>query len=136
MNNSIVLIVSHITAAVFGGCLVYLWFRNDINRLTALQKPGRWETPEEFKERNGYSLPGEAAVYCRWKRNGRMYKKLKELSENNIVLSPDTWTVHTYFTALSIGKVHGEFMEILCADSDMGYPPPKCQSPASEMEPN
>jgi hypothetical protein len=122
MNNSAGFILSHILAAFLGGCLTYSWFRNTVDRLTTLQNSGRWETPEDFKKRTGSSLPGEAAVYCRWKKEGMMYRKLKELSNSEIAPSPDAWSVHMYSMALSLGNAHGEVMEILCADSNMGYP--------------
>jgi hypothetical protein len=132
MPDSIVMIVTHIAAAVMGGYLAYSWFRSDINRLFVLKKAGRWETPEDFKNRTGSSLPGEAAVYCRWKKDGPMYRKLKALHKSKLCADPDTWGIHTYNAALSIGHAHGESKEILCANSDMGCPPPKCESPVVE----
>ena len=124
MTDSFVLIFIGLFSFVFGSYLAWTKYRNDIRILKALHIPDRWETPKDFKDRTGYSLPGEAAVYCRWKKDGTMYKKLKDLHGDNIASDPDVWTVHTYLTALSVGNAHGEQMEILCANSDLGYPPP------------
>jgi hypothetical protein len=127
MTNSFVLAVICIAAFILGAYMAWTWFRVEIQVLKARQKADKWETPKDFKERTGSSLPLEAAVYCRWKKDGPMYMKLKELYANNIAADPDVWAVHTHFTALSIGDVHGEQMEILCADGDMGYPPPHAE---------
>jgi hypothetical protein len=119
-----IIIIISLGSAIFGGYIVYSWMKNSLAQAEALKKASKWETPNDFKERTGSGLPGEAAVYCRWKKDGPMYKKLKKLHESNIATDPDGWTVHTHFTALSLGNAHGEKMEILCANSDLGYPPP------------
>ncbi|MDR2053275.1 MAG: hypothetical protein LBP80_07660 [Treponema sp.] len=121
--DSIIFIILGLAAFGMGVYMAWTWFKNDILVLEARQKAGKWETPKEFKERTGSSLPGEAAVYCRWKKDGPMYKKLGELHANNIAADPDIWVIHTHFAAMSLGDAHGEQMEILCADSDMGCPP-------------
>jgi hypothetical protein len=113
---------------ICGAYLTHLWFKNEILRMKALKKADTWETPNDFKMRTGSSLSGEAAVYCRWKKDGPMYKKIKTLHKNNMAANPDEWIIHTYFTALSIGNAHGEQMEILCADSDMGCPSQRIKS--------
>jgi hypothetical protein len=131
MSDSLVLGIICIACFIAGFYMVWIWLKNDIAVLQALQKSDKWETPKDFRKRTGSDLPREAAVYCRWKKDGPMYKKLKtlkELYESNIAKDPDEWAVHTYSTALSLGNVHGEQMEILCADNDMGCPPPAYQN--------
>jgi hypothetical protein len=122
--NSLFIGIVGLVSFICGAHLAHLWFKDEILRLKALKKADTWETPKDFKMRTGSSLPGEAAVYCRWKKDGPMYERIKTLRENNMATNPDEWIIHTYFTALSIGNAHGEQMEIFCANSDMGCPPP------------
>jgi hypothetical protein len=123
MTDSFTLIILGLGCFVFGSWFAWMWYRQQILVLKARQSPDKWETPKDFRDRTGSSLPGEAAVYCRWKKDGPMYGKLKDLHERNITSDPDTWIVHTHSMALSLGSAHGEQMEILCANSDLGCPP-------------
>jgi hypothetical protein len=126
--DSIILIILGLAAFGMGVYMAWTWFKNDILVLKARQKAGKWETLKEFKERTGSSLPGEAAVYCRWKKDGPMYKKLRELYANNIAADPDIWVIHTHFAAMSLGDAHGEQMYSVPTVIWAAPPTPTCRS--------
>jgi hypothetical protein len=125
LTSTYFLFIFGLAMFVFGSFMAWLRFKNEILMWKYLSKATEWETPKMFKERSGAAFDGDAAVYCRWKTNGPMYQRLKGLFEQGIAPDPDAWSIHTYASALSLGDAHGEQMEVLCANSDLGRPPPE-----------
>jgi len=123
MYDSFFLIILCVASFTFGSYLAWTKFKNDILFLKARGKAVSIHAPEEFEERTGLRLHGDAAVYCRWKKDGPTYKKVRFLHERCVSDDPDGWSVYKYSTALALSGGHGERMEILCANSDLGYPP-------------
>jgi len=114
-------VTTSLTALIF--ILYLLWVGRSYKKLT-WASANKWETPKDFRKRTGKPFPEQGMVHCRWKTGGPMYTKLKELFKQGIAPNPDVWVTHSYASALALGDSHGEQMEILCADSVLGSPPP------------